>query len=219
MSNNNFSFIDHPDAISDTTRFWFIRHAIVNEKDRSYLYGTNDVPICPTHLKKQQTYYQFLANKLPKTQLWFITSLSRTRDTALQIQKAGYGSENLQVENAFLEQNLGAWQGLSHVTVEKHRKFSAHPFWPFSAEETPPKGENMNDVHQRVSCKMEEFSRIYTNKDIIVISHGGAIRAALAYASKIPVNSALSFAIYNLSITLIEKTREHWHIITVNDMI
>ena len=70
MSNNNFSFIDHSDSIGDTTRFWFIRHAIVNEKDRSYLYGTKDVPICPTHLKKQQTYYQFLAKKLPKTQLW-----------------------------------------------------------------------------------------------------------------------------------------------------
>ena len=77
----------------------------------------------------------------------------------------------------------------------------------------------MTELHQRVRCKIEEIIRIYTNKDIIVISHGGAIRAALAYASKIPVNSALSFAIYNLSITLIEKTREHWHIITVNDMI
>lgn len=219
MSINQFSFIDQPNSRGDTTRFWFVRHAIVNEKDRSYLYGTKDVPICPVQLKKQQHYYQLLANKLPKTPLWFTTSLSRTQETARQIQKAGYGTADLHIEDAFLEQNLGTWQGLSYEEIEKHRKFSAHPFWPLTADETPPQGENMNHVYQRVGTKLNEFSKTYANQDMIIVSHGGTIRAALAYALQIPINSALSFAIYNLSITIIEKTRKDWHIITINNII
>ncbi len=219
MTNHNYNFIDQPNSIKNSCRFWFIRHAIVNEKDRTYLYGTKDVPICPIHLKKQQNYYRILAQKLPKTTLWFVTSLSRTQETALQIQKAGYGTEKLKIEDAFLEQNLGLWQGLTHEEIDKHRKLSSHPFWPFSGNETPPQGENMNDVCQRVGNKLKELSQYHHNQNMIIISHGGAIRAALSYSLNIPIDTALSFAIYNLSVTVIERTPKDWHIITVNEMI
>ncbi|MDI2091125.1 histidine phosphatase family protein [Commensalibacter oyaizuii] len=217
MSKSTYQFIDNTQFLQNTTRFWFVRHAIVNSQDRSYLYGTKNVSICPDYVEQQRPIYRHLANRLPQTPHWFVTSLSRTYDTAKNIQKAGYGHQDLQIEDAFLEQNLGEWQGLPHDVAAKHYTHPPHPFWPFCAEECPPKGESMHDVEKRIAPKLEEFSTQYLGQDVIIISHGGAIRAALGYALKISLNTVLSFSIYNLSITVLESNQHHWRAISINE--
>lgn len=218
MTENAYHFLDNIQTQNGTTRFWMIRHAIVNKADRAYLYGTNNVAICLEHVKQQASHYRYLATRLPQTEHWFTTHLSRTKDTALNIQQAGYGHTNLTIEEAFLEQHLGAWQGLPHDVAAQHLQNPTHPFWPLSAKERPPHGESMEDVTLRVGNKMEQLSQDYSGQDLIIVSHGGAIRASLAHALHIPTAAALSFSIYNLSLTLIEKHKENWRVITVNEL-
>ena len=64
------------------TRFWLIRHAIVDENARAMLYGVMDVALCETSLLEQAPMYQALADRLPRPAAWKITPLSRTRRTA-----------------------------------------------------------------------------------------------------------------------------------------
>jgi hypothetical protein len=52
------------------TRFWLIRHAIVDENARAMLYGIMDVPLCETSLLEQAPMYQALAARLPRPALW-----------------------------------------------------------------------------------------------------------------------------------------------------
>lgn len=217
MTKNTYQFLDNPALIQRTTRFWFVRHAIVNQKDRSYLYGSMDVEICQEYAKQQQPIYSYLANRLPQTQFWYITSLSRTRDTANLIQNAGYGHCKSEINDSFLEQSLGDWQGHPHEVISKYCQYSPHPFWPFCAKERPPQGENMYDVIQRVGPTLEQLANIHHGNDVIVVSHGGAIRAAIAYSLRIPLDSALSLSILNLSLTVLEKSKDHWRALTMNE--
>ena len=44
--------------------------------------------------------------------------------------------------------------------------------------------------------------------DLIVVAHAGTIRAALALALDLPLNSALSMSVSNLSLTKIDAFKE-----------
>ena len=99
------------------TRFWMIRHAIVEENARAVLYGTMDVPLCETSLIAEAPMYDALARRLPREAVWRVTPLSRTRRTAEAIFAAGYPRAPLGVEPALVEQALGEWQGLPHAEL------------------------------------------------------------------------------------------------------
>ena len=53
----------------------------------------------------------------------------------------------------------------------------------------------------RVGEGMERLSSLYREDDVIVISHGGAIRAGCAYALGLNPHQALSLSIENISLT------------------
>ena len=99
------------------TRFWLIRHAIVDENARAMLYGVMDVPLCETSLLEQTPMYRALAARLPRPAVWKVTPLSRTRRTAEAIFAAGYPHSEPQVEPDLIEQSLGEWQGLPHAEL------------------------------------------------------------------------------------------------------
>jgi broad specificity phosphatase PhoE len=200
------------------TRFWMIRHALVAENARARLYGIDDVEICPHALISEAPTYATLARVLPQPASWVVTPLSRTVRTAEAIWQAGYPRAKAAVEPDLIEQNLGAWQGLTHAEVPAHRQEAAHPFWPLSGTEVPPGGESMAQVITRVGAAMERLARHHGDADVVIVSHGGAIRAAVAHALGIAATQALHLQVWNLSLTRLERLAEGWRVVSVNTM-
>jgi len=200
------------------TRFWLIRHALVAENARSMLYGTLDVPLCPERLIEEEPLHRALAARLPRPAHWLVTPLSRTLHTAEALFRAGYPEQVLNVEPAFSEQALGEWQGLAHADLPARLAVPAHPFWPLSGEERPPGGESIEDVIERVGPALERLAARHTSEDVIAVSHGGAIRAMMAYAAGLSGRQSLHFAIQNLSLTILEHSAEGWRITGVNEI-
>ena len=115
------------------TRFFLIRHAIVEPSARLVLYGDMDVSICALALAQDSAAYRWLAQRLPAGARWFHTPLSRTRATAEAIFAAGYAAPVMSVEPRFAEQHLGQWQGITHeallaVLCDRLRGFQAGPY-------------------------------------------------------------------------------------------
>jgi alpha-ribazole phosphatase len=202
----------------DTTRFWMIRHALVEESARATLYGVLDVPLCPMTLDAQRPGYAALARRLPRPAVWVVTPLSRTRLTAEAILAGGYPTVPLTVEAGLIEQNLGAWQGLAHADVPARLQRPAHPFWPLAGDEAPPEGESFAAVIDRVGPAMERLASAHAGADVVVVSHGGAIRAAVAHALGVGAEPALHLSVANLSLTRMERLAEGWRVICVNEM-
>ncbi len=202
----------------DGTRFWLIRHAIVSENARAVLYGTMDVELCPASLVEQAPMYAALARRLPRPASWIVTPLSRTRRTAEAIFAAGYPRAPLAVEPDLVEQSLGEWQGLPHAELPARLALPAHPFWPHAGEERPPGGESMVEVIVRVGRVLERLAAAHSGEELIVVSHGGAIRAAVAHALRIGADNALHLTVQNLSLTRIERTVEGWRVVCVNEL-
>jgi len=200
------------------TRFWLIRHAVVDENSRAILYGIMDVPLCETTLVEQAPMYAALARRLPRPAVWKVTPLSRTRRTAQTIFAAGYPYQDLGVEPDLIEQSLGEWQGLAHAELPSRLVEPQHPFWPLAGDEKPPGGESMVEVIVRAGAALERLAESHAGEDVVIVSHGGTIRAAVAYALDVHPDNALHLSIHNLSLTCLERHPEGWRVTRVNEL-
>ncbi len=200
------------------TSFWLVRHALVDENARAILYGTLDVELCPATLAEQGPMYELLALRLPRPAAWIVTPLSRTRRTAEAIFAAGYPRTELAVEPDLAEQHLGEWQGLAHAELPPRLTLPKHAFWPLGGWERPPGGESMAEVILRTGAAMERLAQEHSGRDVVIVGHGGAIRAAVAHALRIGPDNALHLAIQNLSLTRVERHPDAWRVVCVNEL-
>jgi alpha-ribazole phosphatase len=210
----------HPATLSSMseTRFWLIRHAIVDENARAMLYGIMDVPLCETSLLEQAPMYRALAARLPRPAAWRVTPLSRTRRTAEAIFAAGYPRTEPEVEPDLIEQSLGEWQGLPHAALPARLTLPKHAFWPLGGHERPPGGETLVEVIDRVGAALERLAAQHQDADVVIVSHGGAIRAAVAHCLRIGPDNALHLSVQNLSLTRLERSPEGWRVVCVNEL-
>ena len=75
----------------------------------------------------------------------------------------------------------------------------------------------MADVVRRVGQTMDELATAHAGHDVVLVSHGGAIRAAVAHALGASADQALHFSIHNISLTRLERLAEGWRVVCVNE--
>jgi broad specificity phosphatase PhoE len=203
--------------VTTTTRFFLVRHALVEPSARLTMYGAMDVGLCALALRQDAAAYRWLAARLPQPARWIVTPLSRTRATAAAIFAAGYPEAPLDTHPELIEQRLGDWEGLPHESFLERLRQKPHPFWSISVEERPPGGESFADVIARVGPALDGLVEAHAGGDVVVVAHGGSIRAALAHAMGAPGLAVLSFSIRNLSLTRLEKVGPDWRVAAVNE--
>lgn len=205
-----------------TTRWWWVRHAPVTENN-GCCYGQTDLP-CDV---SDRAAFEGLAAKLPRDAVWVTSHLKRTHLTAEGIIRAGLpgpdpipGPEVI-VERDLAEQHFGAWQGMKYADIAALHANAFHRFWLAPADMAPPGGESFLDLVERCSRAIQRLTEEYTGRDVIAVTHGGTIRAALAVALGLEPEAALAFSIDNLSLTRIERfdgpgVGHGWRVVTVN---
>ena len=203
------------------TRLWWIRHAPVDHCGR--IYGQLDLS-CDC---SEAASFTGLAEQLPRGAVWVTSNLRRTHETAAAIVRAGLpgpqripGPEAVAIDD-LSEQHFGEWQGLAYEELLQFRGGDFHRFWHSPAHEAAPGGESFLDVIDRVSRAVHQLVEMYSGRDVIVVAHGGTIRAVLALALRLEPEAALAFTIENCSITRIDHIEgagmgHGWRVVTVN---
>jgi len=202
---------------TQTTRFWLIRHALVDAEARRFLYGDRDVAICEVTMAGQGRAYAALGHRLPRAAVWLVSPLSRTVRTALAIFAAGYPEQPLIVEPGLIEQSFGVLHGTEGTRLAERLSLPAHDFWPVSHAERPDEGESFEDVILRVGAVIERLATTHAGQDIVAVCHGGVIRAAMAHALGIGGDSALRLTVDNISLTRIERRGQAWRVVSANE--
>lgn len=131
---------------------------------------------------------------------------ARTRQTAAAL---GYAP---QLEARLAEQNFGDWTGRRHADLATELGEAYGAFWANAARNAPPHGESFADQTRRV----EAFLLSLPPGDHVLVTHSGAIRAAVATALSMELDAALSLVIDPLSITLLELLPGGWRVAYVN---
>jgi alpha-ribazole phosphatase len=186
---------------ANQTRWWWIRHAPVPDGGR--IYGQSDLDCDCT----DGTIFAVLARELPREAVWITSNLARTHQTAAAILAAADGRHDDILPVAIpdlAEQHLGHWQGLERKAFYAERKVGTHTLWFGPANERPPGGESFVDLLERVHPVIRRLTLEHRGRDIVAVTHGGTIRAALALALGLDPQAALSFMIENCSLTRID---------------
>lgn len=181
------------------TRWWWVRHAPVTTHGGK-IYGQKDVP-CDT---SDRDAFEGLARILPKRAIWVTSNLRRAMDTAAAIFEAGADYVEPLIEPDFAEQSFGDWQDYSWDDLHAQGSPAYHTFWESPGRNAPPGGESLADLIARTDLGIQRLNIDHRGRDIVAVTHGGTIRAALALALDMEPIDAMSFKIDNLSVTCID---------------
>lgn len=207
------------------TRWWLVRHApVIGAAGR--IYGQDDLD-CDC---SDAAMFAEVAGQLPADPVWLVTHLKRTQATAAALWQARHLASGdadpamppaSDIERDFAEQHFGTWQGLTYAELESRRDGAYHRFWHAPADHAPPEGESFRAVIARVEQAIQRQTERHAGRDIVAVTHGGAIRAALAVVLGLEPERALGFSIDTCSITRFDHIQgpgegASWRILAVN---
>lgn len=204
---------------TETTRWWLVRHAPVIGVEGK-IYGSDDVPCDVSDAPS----FKNLAARLPGDAHWITSHLGRARLTAQTIRDAGLETPDPLIDRRFGEQCFGDWQGRSWSEMEGLDPETYHAFWRDPVRNRTPGGESFADQIQRVGEAIEEYTVRHAGRDIVCVSHGGTIRAALSHALGLDPKAGMAISVHTLSMTVMEHVPDgllrgrggSWRIVHVN---
>jgi broad specificity phosphatase PhoE len=180
------------------TRWWWVRHAPVRE-DNGCIYGQKDLG-CDT---SDRVVFEAVGKILPRNAVWYASNLKRTHQTADAIWAAGFPKPaEMPHVNAFAEQHLGELQGRNRAAFFASLPPGRH--WLTAIDEVPPGGESFMDLYNRTRGAIERINAEQAGKNVIVVAHGGTIRAAVGLALGDLPEKGMAFDIDNCSVTRLD---------------
>jgi alpha-ribazole phosphatase len=167
-------------------RLWLVRHGVTRWNVEQRFCGQSDIPLTP----RGRVQARWLAHRLQSERIAAIYSsdLQRAWETAEIIAQWQQNAVPINISPAWREINFGAWEGLTYEQIaqnfEQHASFFSDPL-----HYAAPGGESLADVLRRVHGGLKEITgnACTTRGDVVVVSHGGALRALLCQALGMPL--------------------------------
>ena len=185
------------------THWWWIRHAPV-PGGGTRIYGQRDLDCDLSDAESLRS----IAHALPGGAVGVVSALKRTQQTYDALAAAGAALPVPEVEPALAEQNFGRWEGLGWSEMEALDPAAYAAFWDNPTRLAPPGGESFAALTARVAVAVDALTRRFAGRDIVCVSHGGTIRAALALALGLAPETAMAIVIDNLTLTRISHVAD-----------
>jgi alpha-ribazole phosphatase len=179
---------------------WLVRHAVVDCVEGTIYSSTASADL------GDKAHLAAVHRQLPPHAACYTSPARRTIDTARAL-----GLEPILIPE-LAEQDFGNWTGRRHDDLAASGEESYARFWQDPARSKPPGGESFEDQVARVR---QGLFHIAPGPATLVI-HSGTIRALLCIALDITPEAALRFVIDPLSITRLDRTRNGWRVVSVN---
>ena len=194
---------------STETRWWWIRHAPVPGPE-DLIKGKLDYPSDVSN----RAIFAAQAARLPKGAAAITSSRLRCRQTFAALVEAGMAVRPPAIETDLDEQDFGILAGRTWTELAGHPELDA--YWADPANTPMPGGESFAQLVARVAPAIARIGARHAGEDIVVVAHGGTIRAALAVALGISPAQALRFSVSTVSLTRIDAVDAAWRVVYAN---
>ncbi|MBW4031512.1 MAG: histidine phosphatase family protein [Acidobacteria bacterium] len=148
------------------TELYLVRHGETNWNRQKRIQGLTDIPLNDTGRDQAEATGALLARR--RWDAVVSSPLSRARETA-QIIATVLGLDEPTVLDEIVERNYGAAEGLNWGQVERD----------FPRGTDVPGRESREQVSARVVPALIRLAERHPGQALVVVSHGGAIRAVL----------------------------------------
>ncbi|MBF0194168.1 MAG: histidine phosphatase family protein [Magnetococcales bacterium] len=97
----------------------------------------------------------------------------------------------LEIEHDFREMNFGLWEGKTRKELLDDELYSEHVqnFWRNPRDHTPPQGEPIEDVHNRITKAWQTMLSNSEGDHILFVAHSGVIRVTIGMLLGIPLEN------------------------------
>lgn len=149
------------------TELYLVRHGETDWNRARRIQGLTDIPLNDTGRAQAKTTGTLLSRRA-----WdgvYASPLSRARETA-EIIAAELGLREPTLLDALVERNYGKAEGMDWLEIETQ----------FPHGSSVPGRESREQVGARVVPALIELAEQHPGESLVIVSHGGAIRAVLA---------------------------------------
>ena len=157
------------------TRLLLVRHGETDWNVTRRWQGHSDTPL--NEVGRDQA--RRLAAELDGVDVVYSSDLARARETA-EILADAVGAE-VQVDPRLRERGFGAWEGLTMDEIEE-RHADEHRAWLAGTGLGAADAEPLDAFAARLAEFVEDVLHRHPDEAVLIVSHGGAIRAVHAYA-------------------------------------
>ena len=151
-------------------KIYMARHGQTQPNVEDNVCGRTDVPLTETGLQQAEKLADNAAGK--DIDLIVVSPMIRARQTAQAV--ANRYNIPVVIDDRLIEQSAGIYEGKSRTNPDyltNKRKF-CYKY---------PGGESMMQVAQRVYNRIDDIRRNYSDKNVLVVCHGGVCRVARTY--------------------------------------
>ena len=181
------------------TKIYLIRHGETEWNAVGKLQGNSDIKLLPAGIEQARQ----LAEHAPfrAVDAVYSSDLSRAVKTA-EILAEKFGLPVIK-EPGLRETSFGEWEGrfLSELAEENPNGFEK--FFTRPDKVQPPGGETFLQSQARIMNAFDEIIADNDDKNIIVVTHGAAIRLILCAALYIPISKMWSISQYNMALNIL----------------
>lgn len=195
------------------TTIYLVRHGETAWNAEARIQGHLDVELNETGIKQAEMVAEHLKNL--KFDAIYSSDLKRALDTAKIITK--YHETPILVTEALRETYLGDWQGMTISEIEGSESELLAMWYADSVKNRPPGGENLEDLMKRVTGFLEGIIDTYPDGKLLIVAHGGSIRAIICNALGATIHSFGRIRQDNASISIVTYKGSKSHLILSND--
>jgi len=181
------------------TKIFLIRHGETEWNAVGKLQGSSDIKLLPEGIEQAH----LLAEHAPFSMVDAIYSsdLSRAMMTA-EILAEKFGLPVIK-ERGLRETSFGDWEGRFLSDLAKENPNGFEKFFTKPDKVQLPNGETFLQSQARIMNAFDEIIADNEDKNIIVVSHGAAIRLILCAALYIPIRKMWSIGQYNMALNIL----------------
>ncbi|MFP4021065.1 MAG: alpha-ribazole phosphatase [Halanaerobium sp.] len=179
------------------TRLFLLRHGETDWNQKSIFQGQTDIDLN----KRGRDQAQKTAEMLKKIEIEQIYSsdLKRAKNTARII--ADQKNLKLRANKQLREIGFGDWEGLNFAEIKKEYPDLLVSWQQDPVHNSPPAGEKLLDFRLRVENFFKKIISSHQGDKILVVTHGGVIKAYLTAVLSIKPEKFWQFQIDNCSLT------------------
>lgn len=206
-------------AHPETCDYFFIRHAPVEKP-------SGVVPPADPPIKALSYDVDEVVDQLPKSAVWHISPLLRTRQTADLLTAKLYPARTPLPAPDLVEMDFGDWHGQPVSDIWPQIEAGPLHNWSFlTADRQPPGGESFLSQIARVKGWMQREEENFSAQPRVVMAHAGILRAALTLALGGQPDQTVGIPIPHfgiLKLTLMDPTRATaaggcWQFVSLSD--
>ena len=195
------------------TRWYLVRHGVTDWNSDGRLQGQTDIPLSETG----REHGRLTAKRLAGTPFAaaYASDLVRAQETASIVLDERIVLLSLAPE--LRELNYGEWEGRTFKWVEEGNPSGSIQNIANNPDFAPPGGESTAQLYERVMGVAPRLSAAHGDDDLLVVGHGGSLRALAVGMLGLPTASLWRMGTSTASVSILRRREEGWQLELWND--